>query len=103
MEHKHIFDKDGKQICCTQEEKINKIADKSLKMKAKKDSCCATDEHDNHKDEHSDHEGHDHEEEDEDHDHSGGENQSTFQLFLPAIISFVLLILGIALDNYGCN
>ena len=21
MEHKHIYDKDGKQICCTQEEK----------------------------------------------------------------------------------
>ncbi|MES2519415.1 MAG: hypothetical protein V4585_14980, partial [Bacteroidota bacterium] len=57
----------------------------SLKKKVKKESCCATDEHDNHKDEHSDDEGNDHEEHsDEDgHDHSGGENQSTFQLFLP--------------------
>jgi Cd2+/Zn2+-exporting ATPase len=99
MEHKHIYDKDGKQICCTQEEKINKMTNIPLKKKVKKESCCATDEPDNHKDEHSEHEGHDHEE-DEDHDHSGGENQSTFQLFLPAIISFVLLILGIGLDNY---
>ncbi len=28
MEHKHIYDKDGKQLCCTQEEKINQLAEK---------------------------------------------------------------------------
>lgn len=89
MEHKHIYDKDGKQICCTQEEKINKVAETSLKKSEKKEGCCATDEH-------SDHD----EENDEGHDHSGGEKQSTFQLFLTAIISFSLLIIAIGLDNY---
>jgi len=35
------------------------------------------------------------------HQHSHGEiGKSTFQLFLPAIISFILLIAGIALDNW---
>jgi Cd2+/Zn2+-exporting ATPase len=89
MEHKHIYDKDGKQICCNQEEKIyiNAGAKKLLKN------------------DHSDHDGHDHDHaeehsEDAKHDHSSGESQSTFQLFLPAIISFSLLIIAIGLDNY---
>ena len=69
MEHKHIYDKQGKQICCTLEEKINKKT-----------------EH------HSDDDGHDH-------DHSS-EEKSTFQMFLPAIISFVLLLIAIGFDNY---
>ena len=87
MEHEHIYDKDGKQICCNQEEKIYTNAGAKSLLKEG----------------HSEEDGHDHEEEhsDEDgHDHSSGENQSTFQLFLPAIISFSLLILGILLDNY---
>ena len=99
MEHEHIYDKNGKRICCNQEEKINKMTTISLKKKVKKESCCAIDEHDNHKETSSEHEDEEHSDEDG-HDHSGGENQSTFQLFLPAIISFSLLILGIALDNY---
>ena len=42
-----------------------------------------------------------HENDGHDHDHSHDlEGKSTFQLFLPAMISFVLLIIGIALD-YG--
>ena len=64
MEHQHIYDKQGKQICCSLEEKINKNT-----------------EH------HSDEDGHDH-------DHSS-EEKSTFQMFLPAIISFVLLLIAI--------
>ncbi|MEL1246486.1 heavy metal translocating P-type ATPase [Flavobacterium helocola] len=69
MEHQHIYDKQGKQICCSLEEKINKKT-----------------EH------HSDDDGHDH-------DHSS-EEKSTFQMFLPAIISFVLLLIAIGFDNY---
>ncbi len=91
MAHKHIYDKDGKQICCTQEEKIYQKADATDILKN------GHSDHDGHN--HADHEGHNHDH-DDDHDHSGGENQSTFQLFLPAIISFALLILGIVLDNY---
>ncbi|TCN59700.1 cadmium-translocating P-type ATPase [Flavobacterium circumlabens] len=48
-------------------------------------SCCSTDDHG-----HDDHDGH---------DHSIGD-QTTFQLFLPAIISFLLLIIAVVFDNY---
>ncbi|WP_278035458.1 heavy metal translocating P-type ATPase [Flavobacterium nitratireducens] len=41
---------------------------------------------------HSDDDGHDH-------DHSNAE-KSTFQMFIPAIISFLLLMIAIGLDNY---
>ena len=67
MEHKHIYDAQGKQLCCTQTEKIYNQAHS-----------------------HSDDDGH---------DHSVAEG-STLKLFLPAIISFVLLIVAIAMDNW---
>lgn len=55
------------------------------------EECCSTKP----KKEHNhNHEGHDH-----DHSHDMGD-QSTFQMFLPAIISFSLLLIGIALDYY---
>ena len=88
MEHKHIYDKDGKQLCCTQEEKINMVANKQLKKEHKEVGCCAIDEPKH--DEHSDDDGH---------DHSGG-NESTFKMFLPAIISLALLLIAIALDLF---
>lgn len=55
------------------------------------EECCSTKpekEHDHH------HKGHDH-----DHSHDMGE-QSTLKMFLPAIISLMLLLIGIALDYY---
>ena len=55
------------------------------------EECCSTKPKKEHN--HS-HEGHDH-----DHSHDTG-NQSAFQMFLPAIISFSLLLIGIALDYY---
>ena len=55
--------------------------------------CCRIEEKINKAEEqHSEEDGHDH-------DHSIKE-KSTFQLFLPAIISFGLLLLAIAFDNY---
>lgn len=55
--------------------------------------CCRIEEKINKAEEqHSDEDGHDH-------DHSIKE-KSTFQLFLPAIISFGLLLLAIGFDNY---
>ncbi|MDN3677682.1 heavy metal translocating P-type ATPase [Flavobacterium paronense] len=81
MAHQHKYDANGKQLCCTLEEKIN--------MKTDKDSgCCTT--HKEHK--HSDDDGHDH-------DHSSGD-QTTLQMFTPAIISFSLLLIAIGFDNY---
>jgi len=98
MAHQHKYDKNGKQLCCTQEEKINLIADKQLKREHKEVSCCATDEP---VIKHAKDDGHGHEEHsDEDgHDHSVG-NQTTLQMFLPSIVSLILLLVAIALDNY---
>jgi Cd2+/Zn2+-exporting ATPase len=69
MIHQHTYDANGKQTCCTLEEKINKKT-----------------EH------HSNDDGHDH-------DHSS-EEKSTFQMFLPSILSFALLLIAIVFDNY---
>lgn len=80
MEHIHKYDANGKQICCTLEEKINHKSDNHS-------GCCATDSKANG---HSDDDGH---------DHSSG-NLSTFQMFLPAGISLVLLLIAIGFDNY---
>jgi len=85
MNHQHKYDKDGKQLCCTQEEKIYTKAGAKTLLK-----------------EHHQHDGHDHSHNDDDghnHDHSDFDG-NTFKLFLPSVISFVLLLLGIALDNW---
>jgi Cd2+/Zn2+-exporting ATPase len=57
------------------------------------EECCSTKPKKEHDHNHN-HEGHDH-----DHSHETGD-KSTFQMFLPAIISFALLLIGIALDYY---
>ncbi len=85
MEHKHIYDKDGKQLCCTQQEKIYNNAGAAALLK----------------DGHSENDGHNHEEhgDDDGHNHESS-NQTTLQMFLPSIISLCLLLAAIALDNY---
>lgn len=88
MQHKHIYDANGKQLCCKQEEKINAVANKQLKKEHKEVGCCATE-----KPKHNEHSV------DDGHDHSTG-NDSTFKMFLPSIISLVLLLIAIAFDNY---
>lgn len=84
MTHQHQYDKDGKQLCCTQEEKIYTKAGAENLLKGHY-------EQDGHDHSHSDDDGHDH-------DHSNFDGNK-FKLFLPSIISVVLLLLGIALDN----
>lgn len=80
--HIHTYDENGKQLCCTpQEEKINTDA----KMLLEK---------------HHDDDGHNHEHSDDDGHNHGSTDKSTFQMFLPAIISFVLLMIAIAFDNW---
>ena len=83
MTHQHIFDKQGKQVCCTQEEKINKFADDAVKAKSKRVDCREVDSAMKN----------DHEE-----DNHVEENKSLFQMFLPAVISLILLLTGIILD-----
>jgi Zn2+/Cd2+-exporting ATPase len=86
MEHTHSYDAQGKQLCCTEEEKINNQVDTLIKNKPKKDNCCATDDHY----EYTDNDGH---------DHSGG-SDSTIKMFVWPFISLVALIIAIVLDNY---
>ena len=84
LNHKHQYDQQGKQICCTQQEKvyINAGAKELLKNG------------------HSQDDGHDHDHEESDgHDHSAS-NQTTMQMFLPAMISLALLLVAIAFDYY---
>jgi len=82
--HKHTYDAQGRMTCCTQEEKIYKKAGASGLLKEG----------------HSHDDGHDNDHEEGDgHDHSGS-NQTTLQMFLPAIVSFVLLLVAIAFDNW---
>lgn len=57
------------------------------------EECCSTKpKKEQHKHDHSEGDGHDH-------SHDTGD-KTVFQMFLPAIVSFVLLLAGIALDNY---
>lgn len=71
MKHEHIHGQEG-DLCCTQTEKTY----------AKPESH------------HHHHDGHDH-----DHSHDHGEG-GTFKLFIPAVVSFVLLMAGIIFDNW---
>lgn len=85
MEHKHTYDAKGKQLCCTQQEKIYTNADAGSLLE----------------DGHSKKDGHNHNEHsnEDGHDHSKG-NDSVVKMFLPAVISLCLLLLAIAFDNY---
>ncbi len=79
--HTHTYDAQGRRTCCTLEEKIQV---KTGPPPAKH---------------HHDHEGHDHEHS-HDHEHDHGEGASSWRDYLPAVASFVLLLSGIALDNW---
>lgn len=83
MAHQHIYDKNGKQICCTDTEKIYKDAQAEELIVEKE-----------HAHVHSDDDGHGH-----DHSHSHSEG-SLAQMFIPGIISFVLLMVALYLDHF---
>ena len=65
------------------------------------EKCCSTTpekpDTKGHQHHHAEGDGHDHD--GHDHSHDSGD-QTVFQMFLPAIISFIILLLGIAFDNY---
>jgi Cd2+/Zn2+-exporting ATPase len=84
MEHKHIYDVKGNQLCCNKTEKIyNRAGAKELVKKH--------DEHDRH-----DHGGHSN---NDGHDHSNS-TEGPIKMFIPSIISLSILLLAIILDNY---
>ncbi|HEU5292043.1 MAG TPA: heavy metal translocating P-type ATPase [Cyclobacteriaceae bacterium] len=70
--HVHTYDAQGNMTCCTLEDKINRDAE-----------------------EHDHAHGHDH-----DHSHDHGATESNLKLFLPAIVSIVLLGSAILIDIY---
>lgn len=74
LNHKHTFDAQGKMTCCTLEGKIDA---KTGKPHA-----------------HSENDGHDHE-----HSHDS-ESASGWRTYIPAALSFILLLSGIAFDNW---
>lgn len=76
--HKHQYDSNGKPVCCSLEEKIDAKSPPPL-LKA----------------EHSEDDGHDHS-----HDHTHSHSLDGWKAYLPAIISFILLIAGIILDYF---
>lgn len=82
--HKHIYDKNGKQLCCTQQEKIYTNAGAKHLLK---EGHSIQDEHENN---HEDDDGHDHE----------GSKQTTLQMFTPPIIALCLLLIAISFDYY---
>ena len=77
--HKHSYDAKGNMTCCSLEEKIDSKSGKPY-LHSKK--------------------GHNHVEGDEHvHDH-GSSDQPAWRSYLPAIISFVLLMLGLVFDYF---
>jgi len=88
-QHKHTYDQAGNQLCCTEATKIYTQAG-APELVYNQNKCKG-----------HDHEGHDHTKHSDDdghnHDHVAG---SPLKLFAPAIISFVLLMAAIALDNW---
>lgn len=73
--HVHTYDAQGRMTCCTLEEKIQVKTGPPPPLL------------------HSDDDGHNH-------DHEGGAARGPWREYLPAILSFVLLLGGIALDEY---
>jgi Zn2+/Cd2+-exporting ATPase len=82
MNHHHSYDAQGKQLCCTQEDKIyTQAGAKSLITET-----------------HSDHDHDEH-----DHDHATETGSHSWKPYLPVLISFGMLVTGILLDNYIKN
>ncbi|MBY0385779.1 heavy metal translocating P-type ATPase, partial [bacterium] len=78
--HTHVYDNQGRQICCTQEEKINREA--HLKNRV-------SDE---------DHDGHDHSSGD-----AHGESESGILKYLNVYVSTILFVVGLVLDQLSID
>ena len=83
MEHQHTYDAEGRQICCTEEEKIYQKAGAEELLNVNKPAV------------HDEHDGRDH----DGHDHSAA-GVNTWEMFLPSIISLVLLLVALYFDHF---
>lgn len=77
--HKHTYDAQGRMTCCTLEDKIYTQADAKDLIGQQPEKAA-----------HSDDDGHDH----------GSSDSSPIKMFLPSIISLVLLLVAIYFDNF---
>ncbi|PRD57424.1 heavy metal translocating P-type ATPase [Sphingobacterium gobiense] len=84
MVHKHTYDIQGRQYCCSQEENTHIKA--GVKETLQDDSCCST--------------AHASKEYRNDGRQPASHNNSIFKMFLPALISTTLLLTGLVMD-YG--
>ncbi|MFV5696583.1 heavy metal translocating P-type ATPase [Flavobacterium sp. LB3P122] len=83
MAHQHKQDADDKESCCAPEDKRG--------IKTSEDTgCCSS---------HNEPESHSVHDHDDDHEHSNG-SDSVFKMFLPSILSLLLLLTAITFDNY---
>ena len=89
MEHKHKYDDNGNQLCCTEENKINSMVDHQLKKDQSTASCCH-DENSNFTGDLAHQDMHDH----------TGSSDSTLKMFLPALVSMTLLLSAVAFDHF---
>ena len=83
MKHEHKYDKNGKRICCSLEEKIDLASSPPVLL-------TSHDEHNDHDhDKHDDHAGHDH----SSHDHGSDHDEHNHEDYgkAPAIISLSLI------------
>lgn len=80
MEHQHVYDAEGKQLCCTQEDRIYADAGATGLIG-----------------EHRTGDGQDHEGAP---DHSHATGNTTFRLFIPPLSSLVLLLIALGFDHY---
>ncbi|MDR1056859.1 MAG: HAD-IC family P-type ATPase, partial [Prevotellaceae bacterium] len=78
MAHQHKYDAQGRRLCCTLEDKIELRTQNAFIAH-----------------EHDDSEEHSH-----GHTHGSAEGKSTFRMFLPSVISFVLLLTAILFDKF---
>ncbi|MCU7694638.1 hypothetical protein ACFSPU_08250 [Haoranjiania flava] len=101
MMHKHIYDKDGNQLCCTpQEKKVNDKAAKGIAArKVVNTSAVATATHQHKALKPASAHDHSHEHGD-DHDHAHHTGGNHLKMFLPAILSLALMMAAIVMDNW---
>jgi Cd2+/Zn2+-exporting ATPase len=86
MQHQHIYDADGKQICCTQEEKINACTTTPIKNSPTASACCGCGDNEQNSQSHSDEHEHNH-------------STDVTSPYLAPASSFSILILGLMLDH----
>ncbi len=83
MIHKHIYDEQGNQLCCTQTDKVYTNAGAGALLRGDIQNRGGGHE------QHSDDDGHDH--------NAGG---SSLKMFLPSVLSLVLLLIALTFDNW---